>query len=242
MPVQETKKLTSIRRRQNFCGGIFTTMFVFQLVYQLMIFHHGLEEVSVWFSLGVGLLSVIGFGTLFTLASNMASSTFAIFLTGIELFFAVGRPILHTLSLDDKRYYAIVFYICVAFCFVALYLWTVLLNNSKFKRSAWPWILILPLPFVVNIIGYAGYLSIFRDINNLANIIISNGAVTPILRICLAVILPVGYWYLSHSDSFSGGPGYYVERANMSIFNYYALAYGILTIVLLLPFGWNFFG
>lgn len=230
-----SKKIKNVRMVQDICGSVFIVMFTSQFIFQLLIYIGVLNSQDSWYAYVVGILSVIGFVMLYKLASNLSSDVFALCMVGFELFFSIGRPFLLSLLYGEKEYFSIIFMICALFSVLALYFWSVLFMNSKFQRYQWFFILVLPLSFVLNVVDYAGYLSLFENINTISSAIILNGSAVHLLRMILVVFLPIGYWILSHSSSFSGSSEFLLTHTKFTPFNRYFLGYLVLVGILLLP-------
>lgn len=226
-----------VKRLQYICGVLFILKYACQFLGRSALYFDLIQPTDTFYTYFVGIFSILGYVCLGILASGTVAELFSISFIGLDIFFMVCLPFLLSIAPVEQDRFPIIYVFCFIFSIIAIYLWSLLLNCSKFPVKDLLWILILPLTFVLNIMVYAGNLMDFEGINTLAIIVVNGISTLTLIRLCLAVILPISYWKLCHSACFSGpGTSYaHTDKYSISPFNIYLLVYGLITVILLYP-------
>lgn len=224
-----------IRNLQNISGGLFVLLYSLIFVIRILQYYGIVPYGMIWLNIATGALGLAGFILLSKLSSSMASDFYAASQIGFDVFFSVAIPVLIMFFDEDTDFYVPVLLLCIAFRILAIYFWSVLLNNNRFRLRDKPWIVMMPLMCVFHICHYFNCISRVYDTDTIVVGPFYDNDFMMALYLCLTIPMAVGYWKLSHSKAFSG-PKDSLDKPKMSPANRYFMTYMIFVVFAYLIF------
>lgn len=194
-----------IKKRQGIAGSAFLLAVSADVIVRILKAAGVIDELMSWYIIPVAMMSVFGFGILYSLASNSIAEIFALCQGVIVAFFSLLATfvIYSENNRRDDVYTPILLVSCIGFVLLSMYMHTVLLSSGNFKPSSLRWIALVPLSYLGDVCRYLCWLQNYADDPPY----LSNWSVDNPLSVYVAwfvlMISAIGCWRLCHSEPFS---------------------------------------